>query len=192
VKEGLTMSSKRRIKCGIAQGSVLGPIMFIIFINTIFRLKLKGKIQLFADDEVLLYGEKSFEELQRNIASDLEVLHKWLMKYRLTMNVEKTHFIIFQMKNSNLNGIFDEVNFGNQKITRVSSYKYLGLWIDDRLNYFTHITKVKSKISPMIGVFHRINKFITPEVLKNLYFSYVHSHMAYLISIWGAATANKM
>jgi hypothetical protein len=81
--------------------------------------------------------------------------------------------MIFQMKNSNLNGIFDEINFGSCRITRFSSYKYLGLWIDDRLNYSGHISKIKSRVSPMLGVFHCINKFVIPEVLKALYFSSV-------------------
>jgi hypothetical protein len=87
VRIGSATSEKKQIKCGIAQGLVLGPSMFIIIINSVFRLKLKGKIQLFADDAVLLYGEMSFEELNRNMSSDLDLLRKWLMRYRLTMNV---------------------------------------------------------------------------------------------------------
>jgi Reverse transcriptase (RNA-dependent DNA polymerase) len=171
---------------------VLGPLLFIIFVNSIFKLKLRGKLQLFADDAVLLYDANNYEELKNNMEHDLKLLNDWLTKYRLTMNVDKTKFLIFQTKNSNTHGIFDEINFQDKKILKVSNYKYLGLWLDDRLDFSVHISKIKSKLAPMVGVFRRINKFITTDTLKTLYFSYVHSHIAYLISIWGAATANRL
>jgi ribonucleases P/MRP protein subunit RPP40 len=181
VKVGFTKSENKIVKCGIVQGSVLGSLLFLIFVNSIFKLELRGKIQLFADDAVILYSAKTYEELKNNMEYDLKLLNDWLIKYRLTMNVDKTHFIIFETKNSNTNGIFDELNFQDKKITRVSNYKYLGLWLDDRLDFSVHIAKIKSKLSPMVGVFRRINKCITIETLKNLYFAYVHSHIVHLI-----------
>jgi ribonucleases P/MRP protein subunit RPP40 len=175
------------ITCGVPQGSVLGPILFLIYVNGLFSLNLKGKIQLYADDAVILYSEKTFDDLYVSMSQDLNILKNWFTINRLSMNIEKTKFIIYETKNSNNLDRFDEVWVDCEKISRVEHYKYLGLWIDHKMKFSMHILNLKKSIAPIVGVLKRVRPYVVPEVLNNLYFSYIHSRFSYLISVWGMA-----
>jgi exonuclease III len=191
-KIGKYDSDLRDIECGVPQGSILGPILFLIYVNGIFDLKLKGKIQLYADDSVLLYAERSFDDLYVSMSSDLRILNKWFTRNRLTMNVEKTKFLTFETKNSTNLDRFDEIWFGKEKLLRVEVYKYLGLWIDFKLDFSTHIKRIRKSVAPIIGVLKRIRPYVIAEILDNLYFAYVHSRLSYMVSIWGMATQGRI
>jgi exonuclease III len=179
------------VKCGIPQGSILGPKMFLIYINDIFGIEFRGILQLFADDAVLTYSEDTVEELRESMLHDLHLLLEWMTKNRLTMNIDKTKFVVFSLGTSTAVE-FNEISFRGQAINRVNSYKYLGLHIDSQLNFSVHIDHIVRKISPMIGVFRKINFYIRPETLLNVYFAYIHSHFNYLSCIWGTATNSRM
>lgn len=173
------------VKCGIPQGSILGPLLFSIYVNDIFDLPLNGKILLFADDAVIIYGETSLAELKDNMEHDLEILTSWLQKNKFRLNIKKTNFIIFQ--STNRLPVFDEIKINDDIVKRVDNTRYLGLQIDSRLKWTSHVDVIKSKISPIIGVLRRVGKFLKKEVALNIYFSHILSHLLYAISIWGAA-----
>jgi hypothetical protein len=176
----------------VPQGSILGPILFLIYVNGLFNLNLIGTIQLYADDAVLSYSEKTFDNLYVSISSDLAILKKWFTTNRLTMNIDKTKFVVFETKNTNTAENFDEVSVGSEKISRVDEYKYLGLWIDSKLNFASHIIKTRKSIAPIIGVIKRIRPYVIADVLNNLYFAYIHSRLSYMVGIWGMAAQDKL
>jgi hypothetical protein len=182
------------VECGVPQGSILGPTLFLIYVNDLFQIGFRGALQLYADDAVLTYGEVSVEELERSIKHDLNLLHTWLAASRLSMNISKTRFMIFELghRASVADHVFDQISFQGQIVSRVTEYKYLGLCIDSRLNWSSHIGHITKKISPYIGVFRRISSYVVPETILNLYFSYVHSHISYLTCIWGTAANCRM
>jgi hypothetical protein len=134
------------IRRGVPQGSVLGPLLFTIYINNIFKLQLHGKPQCFADDTVLVYAENDFTILKQKMEQDLQTLHTWLNMMSLSLNIEKTKFILFRRKNQNLDNIFDTITIENidnpEIIACTKTYNYLGLIIDECLTFSNHIKKV--------------------------------------------------
>lgn len=185
-------SSQLLIKTGVPQGSILGPFLFIIFMNDIFDCRINGSLQLYADDATIVYGENSFLELQEKMFEDITTIQKWMESNKLSMNLKKTNFILFHMRNSDLTNIFNEICFGNIKINRVESEKYLGIVIDKDLNWTQHIDSIKRKISSFVGVLKRISKFINEKTKKDIYFAYIHSHLTYGNPIWSTAPLYKL
>jgi hypothetical protein len=143
-------------------------------------------------NSVLLYVERSFDDLYVSMSSDLHILNKWFTRIRLTMNIEKTKFLTFETRNSTNMDRFDEIWFGEEKLLRVEVYKYLSLWIDFRLDFSTHIKRIRKSVAPIIGVLKRIRPYVTAEILDNLFFAYVHSKLSYMVSIWGMATQDRI
>jgi hypothetical protein len=179
-------------KCGVPQGSILGPTLFLIYINSIFDLELSGKIQLYADDAVLTYTENSDDDLYIAMSTDLRILNEWFIQNRLTINAKKTQFIKFKSKNSPITDNFNFIQFANEKIYSTENYKYLGLWIDANLNFGFHITAIKKRVAPIVGALWRMRRHVTPDILNNIYFAYVHSHISYLISLWGMTGVTRL
>lgn len=173
------------IKIGVPQGSVMGPILFIIFINDISLLQLEGKLMLYADDILLLYEGTTEEEIMTKINMDLNRISEWLDINRLIMNVEKTKYLFFHsprycVSSANL------VQIKSNTIERVDKAVYLGLNLDSTLSWKQHVDSVIKKISPVIGILSRLRHTgLDKQILLNIYYALIHSHFSYLIAIWG-------
>lgn len=185
-------SSKQQVKTGVPQGSILGPTLFIVFINDIFELKTRGKLQLYADDAGITYGENSYEQLQHHMTEDLVKIKEWMDRNKLTVNFKKTEFMIYYLRNSNIDKIFNEICIENVKIDRVLEYKYLGLIINHNLNWVSHINNTKQRIARFVGVFRKISNCLTEKFRKQLYFAFVHSYLTCLNPIWASGPNFKM
>lgn len=186
-------SSFSNIQNGTFQGSVLGPMTFIFYINSIFNLNIRGSIQLYADDIVLVYGENSPSELKTAIESDLKIIRDFLSAHSLSLNPTKSQFVLFpgrQRHTIPLGSKYLEdfsVKCNNEELKRVSFIRYLGLIIDEFLEFKDHIIHISKKISSMIYAIRRIRDVINLKVLKQLYFSYVYSHLIFMNPIWSVA-----
>lgn len=119
---------------------------------------------------------------------DLEILYNFLLSRNLYINFDKSKFIIFLMKNTNLEGLFDTLDCGGSCVERALSFNYLGLYIDSSLSWTDHIQHVFNKICPYVYVLSKLRKFVPKNVLTMLYFSQVQSHLSYLLPIWGGAS----
>lgn len=179
-------STNLRVRCGVPQGSILGPTLFLAYINDIFELDLKGSLQLFADDAALIYNASSLTELKDNMEHDLKTLNDYLSNNSLKLNFAKTNYLIFYLKHRPQN-LFDELEYMGDCIKRVDSIRYLGLIINSSLTWSDHILQIKRKTFPFIGVLRRVGYLIPLKLRNQLYFSYIHSNFTYLIQIWGAA-----
>lgn len=179
-------SNKKTITCGVPQGSVLGPIMFLIYINSIGNLNLKGNIKLFADDTTIIYFSDNILQLENDIKYDLNIVFKWLQLYKLTLNFNKSTYMLISKKNSNKQ-LISKLIFNSQIINYSKTVKFLGLYLDENLSWKYHIQNLRTKISPLIGILYKIRHFVPLKYLKNIYFCLIYSKIQYLISIWGSA-----
>jgi hypothetical protein len=177
-------SPKNPISNGIQQGSTLGPLIFLLYVNHIFTLPLNGKLILYADDCALVYGACSYEELSQNMSQDMTVLISFFNSINLQINIKKSKFIIFK---PGLNQIFDSININNQIIERVNTYRYLGLIIDYQLKWTDHANYVLKILAKYCALFYRIRNYLKIKTLITIYFANVHSHLSYMLPVWGGS-----
>lgn len=177
------------IDTGVPQGSVLGPLLFIIFINDLSRVQLFGKVRLFADDTVITYSHKDAVHITQMMQADLQTLNEYFTSNLLFLNLSKTVFMIFHSPQRTVPEL-PAVAINTTEIKKVSSFKYLGLVLDETLNWKPHIDQLKKKIAPACGVLRKISSFVPFRWLKSLYASLIHSRLQYLVINWG--TANKV
>ena len=181
-------SNKRKITYGVPQGSILGPTLFLIYINSLSQLDLKGSIKLYADDTTLLYSSDSCGSVVQNIRHDLELILHWLQSHKLTLNIKKSAFMWVANKNNDLG----EIHFNNDIIRHSSKIQFLGLTIDNKMNWGEYIKAVRKRITGPIGVLNRLSHIVPKNLTRSLYFSLVHSHLQYLTIIWGKASKRNL
>lgn len=194
VKINNTIGSELDVLCGVPQGSILGPLFFIIFINDIFKLKLSGKLQLYADDMVLVYSDSSLKEVFSNMSNDIKIINNWLNDNLLSMNLDKTNYILFKVRNKfkNENLANYTLKLNDHIIQSVEHAKFLGLIIDDQLSWKFHINSIKSKINSATFALKRLSH-ILPDRAKMYFFnSCILSHLTYLNPIWNVASNNVL
>uniref|UniRef100_A0A8C6KCG5 Reverse transcriptase domain-containing protein n=1 Tax=Nothobranchius furzeri TaxID=105023 RepID=A0A8C6KCG5_NOTFU len=174
------------INCGVPQGSVLGPKLFILFINDLVNVSKTLCTILFADDTTLFYSGSNIEEVAKVINDELIQIKSWFDINRLTLNLNKTHFILFNdKKNSDVSLEIDGI-----EIQRVKETKFLGVLIDEDLSWKSHISYIKGKIAKSLGVLHRLKFLLTNSGLLALYNSLLVPHLTYCVEIWGATYKN--
>ena len=174
-------SSTFEIKYGIPQGSVLGPLLFIIYINDFSNVLTKLKSVHYADDTTLYFSGGSVEEVVDVVNGELKEVDSWLICNRLSINFKKTHYMII----SNRNVYNMDLNLRNKRLKKCSVVKLLGIWIDDRLNFREHVNKTVSKLSRSIGVLRRVSNVLPPDIMIRLYYSMMYPYIIYAVTAWG-------
>lgn len=179
---------------GVPQGSKLGPLLFIIFINDLFASTLSGELQMYADDAVLVYKSKSLDEIKTLMTADVVTINAWCLQNAMALNVEKTKYIIIDSKKMEYVNNFQDfrVIFEGKQIERVEEFKFLGLTIDNKLSWINHIDSIKKKILPTLFAIYRIRRYVNKKVLWSIYHAHFLSHVKYLSPIWSAAPAYKI
>jgi hypothetical protein len=170
VKIGNKYSGMQNIRCGVPQGSVLGAILFLVYINDLCNAAFKGKLTSFADDTALCYVENDWLTIEQNINNDLDALQWWFTENHMLLSPEKTKYINFNLRK--------EINFGNlivykcinclcgkdkcnmipcSLIEKVKCIKYLGIMVDSEVNWKTHISNLKLKLNGVLRYFYFLN-----------------------------------
>lgn len=185
----------KNLNFGIPQGTVLGPVLFQIYINNLINLKIPGKIITFADDTVLIFSGETWEQAKENAEIGFSVVYKWLSANLLTLNIEKTKFMTFSLNNAlypDMNSItlhncidYQQCVSCSHKIYRVKEIKYLGIKIDTFLKWNLHIEMVVSKLRRLIHKFYQLREILNQKLLRTIYFALVQSIITYAIPIWG-------
>ena len=188
---GSGSSSLKNVTCGVPQGSILGPLLFILYINDMRHALKFSVVHHFADDTNLLYSHKNQKTLRKNVNYDLSLLFEWLCANRLSLNVKKTEFIIFRPPRSYLK---DRVTLtlNRCKIFESTKVKYLGIILDSRLSWKHHIFELSKKLSRSVGMLYKMkNLGCDHKILLSLYFSLFQSHLSYGLVAWGSSTYSK-
>lgn len=173
---------------GVPQGSNLGPLFFILFINDICFLKLFGKPQMFADDFAIKYECPDMQTLQFQMQHDMNTLEEWFNENKLVVNAKKTKFIIFKQNKTPDPTLL----YKGQLLEQVKEYKYLGLIIKDDFKWDKHVDLIKQKISPYIFSLKKLKNILPQKSLELIYYSYIYSQIIYLNPIWSGCTQNKL
>ena len=186
------VSKKEVTLCGVPQGSVLGPLLFLIYINDICESSKVLKFFLFADDTNLLYADKDLKVLETVVNTELRKVCDWLVINKLTLNIKKSNFVIFRPHQKSLN-FQPEINMldydSKQYIPlECKEYvKYLGIIIDCNLNWKHHINYVTLKISKTVGIISKLRYYIPNNVLLDIYKSLISPYLTYGEAVWGNA-----
>ena len=178
-------SSLLSINCGVPQGSILGPLLFIIYINDFCKSSNILSYILFADDSNLFFSHSKPDVLLSTINKELKCIVEWIKANKLSLNIAKTNFMLFSNSLKDLPG---DILLDETPLVRVSSIKFLGLSIDDKLNWKTHVHNICKIISRNVGIISKLKYFFPRKTLLILYFSLILPYLNYGIMAWGNAS----
>ena len=179
-------SHLENITCGVPQGSVLGPLLFLIYINDLPNISEVLQFYLFADDTNIYYEAESIDKLEKIINNELKKLYTWLIVNRLSLNIDKTNFLVFHPYNKPVKQRIT-VKIHKKAINEKDQIKYLGVIVDSTLTWKAHIDKICKSVSRTIGVLYKIRPYVNIKILKTLYYSLIYPHLIYAIEVWGSA-----
>ena len=182
---GDVMSSERHVTCAIPQGSILGPLLFLLYINDLPECLQKATPRLFADDTNLTVTGESIEEVELAMNSDLHCVHKWMFANKLSLNSSKTEFLLIG-SNHRLRNLINQPNIkiDQDKIKQVHYSRLLGVQIDEKLTWNKHVEEVAKKATSGVGAIRRIRDFVDRETLISIYNALVRPHFEYCSEVW--------
>ena len=176
-------SDEYSVKYGTPQGSCLGPLIFLIFVNDLHLHLHDAECVQFADDTMLLIKQKNIRYLQFYIESELKQIQDWFNANKLTLNVSKCSYLLFNANNKQ--GSTSNITLDDIDIPKVRFAKLLGTWIDDKLTWDTHVKKLMVKLRCGIGMLQRSQNLLSIKARKLLYYGQIYSNLCYCLSIWG-------
>ena len=176
-------STHQRLDIGVPQGSILGPLLFLFYINDIQYACRSSKAVLFADDTVISSNSHDYNDLVSKLNTDLDSLYKWTLCNRLSINVSKTSIICFTTKK--FPPVRNSFALNNCVLGLDHDCRYLGVILDNEISFKPHIDQLVKKISRSTGIFYRIKDFLSPPARINFYYSFFYPYLAYCIAIWG-------
>ena len=187
---GVTSSSKS-IECGVPQGSVLGPLLFLIYINDIPNAFKTAIPKLFADDTNIFIFHKTKETLFEIANSELESLENWLLANKLSLSIginKETKFSFFTSKPNDDKSNLPTLRLLGQDVPRTDYVKYLGILLDDCLTFKNHISKLRDKLKQYVGVFYLLRHNLPKKCLRTLYFTFIFNNLYYCAEVYGNTT----
>lgn len=187
-------SSKHNLSTGVPQGSILGPLLFIIYVNDICFASEKFKAILYADDTSIEsplcnfnFSPSATEDiLSDSINTELNIINNWFTVNKLSLNSKKTKYMIFHFPQLRLNHLPDiKLKIGNSEIEKCSQFNFLGITLDETLSWRPHVTSIGNKISRTIGTLKKLSNMLPMETLLTIYNSLILPSTYYGALAWG-------
>ena len=176
-------SAEFPIEYGTPQGSCLGPLLFLIFCNDLhLNLSYLHCVQ-FADDTTLLLGHKNHRYLKYCVESDLAIIQDWFNANKLTLNINKSSFMIFSPNHKKTCKL--EITLNGITLPRTNNTKFLGTWIDEKLVWSHHLKNLRTKLLSKLGLLRKSKKLLSTHAIKSLYYAQIHSNINYALVLWG-------
>ena len=184
-------SSIMSLKHGVPQGSILGPLLFVIYINDLPNISKIVKFILYADDaNMIITGNNSHDIIQK-FNELVSTLNSWVYENELLLNVKKTNYMIFTRKRvDDFCNITLKIN--NVPIERKNVTRFLGVLIDDKMSWKNHIAAIKTKMSRHIGIMYKLRHVLPTSARLQIYNSLIQSHLEYCSLIWGSSSKSNI
>ena len=180
---GVLSSSQHVIHC-VPQGSILGPLLFLIYVNDLPNCLQNGQTMMFADDTTILFSSNNYKTLFDDANKELIGLDNWLISNKLSLNITKTKYVLFRTPSSKDPPFDASLTIRNKKIIKTSSIKYLGLTIQENLSWKLHMETIIGKLRACTGVVRRVKHLFDHKTLLLLYHSLIRCHTNYCITTW--------
>ena len=183
-------SSQTRITTGIPQGSILGPLLFLIYMNDIQQSSQSFRFILYADYTNLFTTLEysiptSISNVSELLNTELNEINDWLSLNKLTLNVQKTKFMVFHPYQKYITGLIPMLEINDVEIERFSSFKCLGILFDENMSWKCHTGMISNKLSKYMGILNKLKHYFPPYILRILYFIMVNAHLNSGILVWG-------
>lgn len=176
-------SSLKSISSGVPQGSILGPLLFLAYINDMSRCSEELQFIHFADDTTVFVEGSCTDRLTADMNAGLAKIENWLSLNRLSLNIDKTVMMLL----TNCDVQCGPVQIRGERVKVVRNTKFLGVIVDNRLTFANHVQSVCTKMSKSVGILFRLSRFLPSEVIRRLYLALVYPQMSYAVEVWGGS-----
>jgi len=169
-------STSQHVKCGVPQESTVGPFLFLVYINDL-PLASNLKTRLFADDANLTLSHKSSVMLEVNVNHELTKIDVWMKANRLSINYNITEFLVITNRKIGRKQL--KIKIGDHEITQKTEARYLGILIDDKINWKPQNQQQSSKIAKGTWALSKPKKYVNLQTVKRAYYALVYPHLQY-------------
>ena len=183
-------SSTLRIEYGVPQGSVLGPLLFLLYINDLTN-SINTTPRLFADDTSIIANAPPATVLEQTLNREMTNLSMWINANKLTVNPSKSYALIIS-PNAKIDPPILNISYNHSPVKVVNSVKYLDILLDNKLQFKLHIALLESKLSRSLGILFKTKSFLPKDILKKLYYAFIHSHLNFGLIIWSATPKSNL
>jgi hypothetical protein len=178
--------------CGVPQGSILGPLLFIVYLNDLDKVNGNYQMLCFADDTNMLHVGADLNLLIPEINSSLKKINDWFSFNKLSLNISKTNLMIFHYSRKKIPGTIPIIEIDNQPLNRVESCKFLGVYIDQNLSWKVHLRVKANQIAKVNGTLCRLKNQLPSHSLKSIYTSLILPHLNYGTTAWGNSNSQEL